>query len=82
MWMLGHTGKSSLSWTIAPKCQNYNELMAKYDLQKASKIPYLECAGYQTMICLRKRRFQCSNCKKMAVAETSLIKSIITSLKN
>ena len=48
--------------------------MAKYDLQKESKIPYLECAGYKTLIRLRKRRFRCQNCRKIAVAETSLVK--------
>ncbi len=48
--------------------------MAKYDFQKPSKIPYLECAGYKTLIRLRKRRFRCQECGKMAVTETSLIK--------
>ncbi|MCO4528960.1 transposase IS1239 [Streptococcus infantarius subsp. infantarius] len=48
--------------------------MAKYDLQKESKIPYLECAGYKTLIRLRKRRFRCQNCRKIAVPETSLVK--------
>ncbi|HEM4071877.1 TPA: ISL3 family transposase, partial [Streptococcus suis] len=48
--------------------------MGKYDYQKASKIPYLECAGYQTLIRLKKRRFKCKECGKMAVAETSLVK--------
>ncbi|WP_162011269.1 ISL3 family transposase [Streptococcus sp. S784/96/1] len=58
----------------APKCHNCQAQMAKYDFQKASKIPYLECAGYKTLIRLSKRRFRCPNCGKMAVAETSLIK--------
>ena len=48
--------------------------MTKYDFQKESKIPYLECAGYKTLIRLRKRRFRCKICRKMAVAETSLVK--------
>ena len=48
--------------------------MAKYDFQKESKIPYLECAGYKTLICLKKRRFRCKICRKVAVAETSLVK--------
>ena len=48
--------------------------MAKYDFQKESKIPYLECAGYKTLVRLRKRRFRCKICRKMAVAETSLVK--------
>lgn len=29
----------------APKCHSCHGQMAKYDLQKESKIPYLECAG-------------------------------------
>ena len=58
----------------APKCHNCQEQMAKYDFQKESKIPYLECAGYKTLIRLRKRRFRCKVCGKMAVSETSLVK--------
>ena len=44
--------------------------MAKYDFQKPSKIPYLETAGYKTLIRLKKRRFRCKGGRKMAVAET------------
>ena len=58
----------------APKCHNCHGKMAKYDFQKESKIPYLECAGYKTLIRLRKRRFRCKVCGKMAVSETSLVK--------
>mgnify|MGYP000379351603 CR=1 FL=1 len=58
----------------SPKCHNCQGQMAKYDFQKESKIPYLECAGYKTLIRLRKRRFRCKVCGKMAVAETSLVK--------
>ncbi len=58
----------------APKCNSCHGQMAKYDFQKESKIPYLECAGYKTLIRLRKRRFRCQACGKMAVAETSLVK--------
>ncbi|WP_148881748.1 ISL3 family transposase [Streptococcus sp. Marseille-P7376] len=58
----------------APKCPHCQGQMAKYDFQKESKIPYLECAGYKTLIRLRKRRFRCKDCGKMAVAETSLVK--------
>ena len=58
----------------APKCLDCQGQMAKYDFQKESKIPYLECAGYKTLIRLRKRRFRCQDCGKMAVAETSLVK--------
>ena len=58
----------------APKCSYCQGQMAKYDFQKESKIPYLECAGYKTLVRLRKRRFRCKICRKMAVAETSLVK--------
>ena len=58
----------------APKCPHCLGQMAKYDFQKESKIPYLECAGYKTLIRLRKRRFRCKVCGKMAVSETSLVK--------
>ena len=57
-----------------PKCLDCQGQMAKYDFQKESKIPYLECAGYKTLIWLRKRRFRCKVCGKIAVAETSLVK--------
>lgn len=58
----------------APKCPHCQGKIAKYDFQKESKIPYLECAGYKTLIRLRKRRFCCQDCGKVAVAETSLVK--------
>ncbi|HFR3775760.1 TPA: ISL3 family transposase, partial [Streptococcus suis] len=57
-----------------PKCPACKRQMDKYDFQKASKIPYLECAGYRTLIRLKKRRFKCKECRKMAVAETPLVK--------
>jgi transposase ORF1 len=58
----------------APKCPHCQGKMAKYDFQKESKIPYLECAGYKTLIRLKKRRFRCKVCGKMTVAETPLVK--------
>ena len=58
----------------APKCLDCQGQIAKHDFQKESKIPYLECAGYKILIRLRKRRFRCKVCGKMAVAETSLVK--------
>ena len=48
--------------------------MKKYDFQKPSKLPYLETTGMPTRILLKKRRFKCYQCSKMAVAETSLVK--------
>lgn len=59
---------------LAPKCHNCHGQMTKYDFQKASKIPYLECAGYKTLIRLKKRRFKCKKCGKVVVYETSLVK--------
>ena len=59
---------------LAPKCHNCHGQMTKYDFQKASKIPYLECAGYKTLIRLKKRRFKCKKCGKVVVSETSLVK--------
>ncbi|MCO4600119.1 IS1193, transposase, ISL3 family [Streptococcus infantarius subsp. infantarius] len=58
----------------ATKCPSCKGLMAKYDFQKASKIPYLETAGYPLLIRLRKRRFKCKDFGKMADAETPLVK--------
>ena len=58
----------------APPCPNCGSLMKKYDFQKPSKIPYLETTGMPTRILLKKRRFKCYQCKKMMVAETSLVK--------
>lgn len=58
----------------APKCPHCQGQMAKYDFQKEAKIPYLECVGYKTLIRLKKRRFRCKVCRKVAVADTSLVK--------
>ena len=38
---------------LAPKCHNCHGQMTKYDFQKASKIPYLEYAGYKNLIRLK-----------------------------
>ncbi len=57
----------------APSCPACKGQMAKYDFQKPSKIPYLETAGYKILIRLKKRRFRCKNCGKMAVSETALV---------
>ena len=58
----------------APSCPDCGSQMKKYDFQKSSKIPYLETTGMPTRILLKKRRFKCYHCSKMAVAETSLVK--------
>ena len=57
----------------APKCPRCQGQMTKYDFQKESKIPFLECAGYKTLIRLKKCRFRCQVCRKMAVADSSLV---------
>ena len=58
----------------APSCPDCESLMKKYDFQKPSKLPYLETTGIPTRILLKKRRFKCYHCSKMAVVETSLVK--------
>ena len=58
----------------APSCPDCGSKMKKYDFQKPSKLPYLETTGMPTRILLKKRRFKCYQCSKMAVAETSLVK--------
>jgi len=47
--------------------------MIKYDFQKTSKISLLEQAGTPTLLRLKKRRFQCKSCKRVTVAETSIV---------
>ena len=49
----------------APKHPYYQGQMAKYNFQKESKIPYLECAEYKTHIRLKKRHFRYKVCRKM-----------------
>ena len=58
----------------APSCPDCGSLMKKYDFQKPSKIPYLKTTGMPTRILLKKRRFKCYQCSKIAVAETPLVK--------
>ena len=58
---------------LAPECPHCQGQMAKYDFQKESKIPYLECVECKTLIRLKKRHFRCKVCRKVAVAETSLV---------
>ena len=60
----------------APDCPDCGSLMKKYDFQKPSKIPYLKTTGIPTRILLRKRRFKCYQCSKIAIAETYLVKKI------
>ena len=57
----------------APPCPHCQGKMIKSDFQRPSKIPLLEQAGTPTLIRLKKRRFQCKNCRKVMVAETSIV---------
>ena len=57
----------------APSCPHCHGKMIKYDFQKPSKIPLLEQAGTPTLLRLKKCRFQCKNCRRVRVAETSII---------
>ena len=57
----------------APSCPHCHGKMIKYDFQKTSKIPLLEQAGTPTLLRLKKRRFQCKNCRRVTVAETSIV---------
>ncbi len=58
----------------APSCPECGSQMKKYDFQKPSKIPYLETTGMPTRILLKKRRFKCYQCSKIAIAETPIVK--------
>ena len=41
----------------APSCPDCENQMKKYDFQKSSKIPYLECAGIQKADSIEKTAF-------------------------
>ncbi len=47
--------------------------MIKYDFQKKTLKSLLEQAGTPTLLRLKKRRFQCKNCRRVTVAETSIV---------
>ena len=57
----------------APSCPHCQGKMINYDFQKPSKIPLLEQAGTPTLLRLKKRRFQCKSCRRVTVAETSIV---------
>ena len=57
----------------APSCPHCHGKMIKYDFQKPSKIPLLEQTGTPTLLRLKKRRFQCKSCRRVTVAETSIV---------
>ncbi|WP_227986344.1 transposase, partial [Streptococcus ruminantium] len=56
-----------------PKCKHCKGKQIKYDFLKPSKIPFIEIAGFPSLIRLKKRRFQCKSCRKVTVSETSLV---------
>ncbi|MFM9350480.1 ISL3 family transposase [Streptococcus uberis] len=56
-----------------PLCPHCPGNMIKYDFQKPSKIPILDCQGFPCVLSLKKRRFQCKNCSKVTVSETPLV---------
>ena len=57
----------------APSCPHCHGKMIKYDFQKPSKIPLLEQAGTPTLLRLKKHHFQCKSCRRVTVAETSIV---------
>ena len=64
--------QATLDYT-APSCPDCQGKMIKYDFQKPSKIPLLEQTGTPTLLRLKKRRFQCKSCRRVTVAETSIV---------
>ena len=59
---------------LPPSCPHCHGKMIKYDFQKPSKIPILDCQGFPTVLMLKKRRFQCKQCRRVVVAQTPLVK--------
>ncbi len=58
----------------ALKCHSCHGQMAKYDLQKESKIPYLECAGYKTLIRFPLSELQENSCRRNFPSQEESIK--------
>ncbi len=56
-----------------PKWKHCKGKQIKYDFPNPSKIPFIEIAGFPSLIRLKKRRFQCKSCRKVTVAETTLV---------
>ena len=76
MLVLKHTSHIEIRAELdypAPECPHCQGKMIKYDFQKPSKIPLLEQAGTPTLLRLKKRRFQCKSCRRVTVAETSIV---------
>ena len=64
--------QATLDYT-PPKCCHCQGKQIKYNFQKPSKIPFIEIGGLPSLIRLKKRRFQCKDCHKVTVSETSLV---------
>lgn len=64
--------QATLDYT-PPMCSHCQGKQIKYDFQKPSKIPFIEIGGLPSLIRLKKRRFQCKDCHKVTVSETSLV---------
>ena len=58
--------QATLDYT-PPKCSYCHGNQIKYDFQKPSKIPFIEIGGLPSLICLKKRRFQCNHPFKIAL---------------
>lgn len=58
-----------------PKCCHCQGKQIKYNFQKPSKIPFIEIGGIPSLIRLKKRGFQCKDCHKVTVSETSLVQA-------
>lgn len=63
-----------------PKYSHCHGKQIKYDFQKPSKLPFIEIGGLPNLIRLKKRRFQCKDCRKVTVSEISLVKK--TTIRN
>ncbi|MEW4355019.1 transposase family protein [Streptococcus pneumoniae] len=65
--------KATLDY-LPPLCPHCQGKMGKYDFQRVSTIPFLDVQAMPTVIKLRKRRFQCKQCRRVTVAETPLVR--------
>ncbi|MCP1640251.1 transposase [Streptococcus gallinaceus] len=63
---------ATLGYKPSP-CPNCKGKRIKYDFQRVSTIPILDMRSLPTLVKLKKRRFQCKVCKRITVAETSLV---------
>ena len=54
-------------------CNHCQGKQIKYDFQKPSRIPFLEVAGFPSLIRLKETAFSMKNCRKVTVSETSLV---------